>query len=72
LEPLIVNVKPAVPAAALDGDTDWIAGTGFGGGGGGELEPPHEDNKKERRQGKPPGTDLRVTLRSFIVYHFPG
>jgi len=50
-EPVIVRVKPPVPAAALVGEMDWIAGAGFcvGGGGGVVLPPPQE-------QSSPPAT----------------
>ena len=31
-EPVMVRVKPALPAAAAVGETDWITGTGFSAG----------------------------------------
>ena len=44
-DPVIVKAKPFVPAAALVGEIDWTAGTGFSAGGGGGVEPPpHEQN----------------------------
>jgi hypothetical protein len=69
-DPLIVKVKLAVPAAALDGETDWIAGTGFEGGGGGELgPPPQEDNTKAKPQ-KNPGSvrDAALNLRDIAAH----
>jgi hypothetical protein len=68
-DPLIVKVKLAAPAAALDGETDWIAGTGFEGGGGGELgPPPQEDNTKAKPQ-KNPGSvrDVALNLREDLT-----
>jgi len=51
-EPLIASVKPAVPAAAVDGETDEILGAGFGGGGGGLPPPPQEQSKIETNNGQ--------------------
>ena len=66
-EPLIVSVKPAVPAAAAEGETDEILGAGFGGGG--EVLPPplHEQSKIARNRGRlAPGS--RRNRRLFMAH----
>ena len=49
-DPLIVNVNPFEPAAALDGENDCTVGTGFPVGGGVELPPPQEQNIRAKKE----------------------